>query len=78
MKAIKVVSVAGFQPGQTIAIDATDNLETGVIASVGTTGPRGSGITLTAALRQSHATGAQVSGNASTPGAPNRYDRGRK
>jgi len=77
MKTIRVLSVAGFAPGQPITIDASENAETGVIASVGTTGPNGSGITLTAALKQAHATAAQVSGNVPTPGAPNHYDRGR-
>ncbi len=76
-KTIKVLSVAGFEPGQAITVDASENLESGVIASVGTAGPNGTGITLTAALRQSHATAAPVSGNVATPGAPNRYDRGR-
>ena len=35
---IKVVSVAGFGPGQTIRIDTGANLETAVIATVGTPG----------------------------------------
>jgi hypothetical protein len=77
MKTIKVGSVAGFQPGQAIRIDASEHLETVVIVSVGTAGPAGSGITLTAALMQSHAAAAPVSGSTSTPGAPNRYDRAR-
>jgi hypothetical protein len=38
----------------------------------------GSGITLTAALTQAHAGGAQVATNLPTPGAPNRYDRARR
>jgi hypothetical protein len=74
---IKVFSVAGFQPGQPITIDAADNLETGVIESVGTTGPRGTGITLTAALKRPHASGVPLAGTLATPGAPNRYDGAR-
>jgi len=70
---IKVVSVAGFQPGQPISIDSTEAVEICVIASVGTTGPKGTGITLTSALKQSHANGAPLAGSASTPGAPNRF-----
>ncbi|HEX4309526.1 MAG TPA: arabinofuranosidase catalytic domain-containing protein, partial [Acidobacteriaceae bacterium] len=35
----------------------------------------GSGITLTTALTRDHAGAAQVAGSASTPGAPNHYDR---
>jgi hypothetical protein len=68
---LKVVSVAGFQPGQPIMIDAANTLETRVIAAVGTAGPNGTGITLTTGLKQAHATASQVSGNVSTPGAPN-------
>ena len=37
----------------------------------------GSGITLTAALTQAHASGAQIVSDVPTPGAPNRYFRGR-
>ena len=74
-KMIKVLSVAGFAPGQVITIDTNDHLETVVVAAVGTAGPLGSGITLSAALKQAHATTAQVSGNLSTPGAPNHYEK---
>ena len=35
----------------------------------------GSGITLTAALTRSHASGTQVAGGLPTPGAPNQYYR---
>jgi non-reducing end alpha-L-arabinofuranosidase len=139
---LKVTSVAGFGVGQTIRIDAGANLETAVIASVGTAGATtvgtatevgatvipvasmtgirvgqtitigsdgnyetavvvsnnrfgatitvavplkfahaagtqlsGTGITLTSALTQAHASLAQVAGSASTPGAPNHYYR---
>ncbi len=77
---IKVASVAGFAAGQTITIDTGENLETAVIATVGTADSRtagaqvsGSGITLTAALTRAHGVNAQVSSSAPTPGAPNKY-----
>ena len=72
-KNIKVVSVAGFLPGQPITVDGGDHLETGVIASVGTQGPNGTGINLTVALKQAHASGAPFAGGVATPGAPNKY-----
>ena len=140
---IKVTNVAGFNPGQTIRIDSGANLETGVIATVGTAGGStvgtatavgatvipvanaagfsngqtitidnganaetaiitaitrfggiaitvtpplthahatgaqvsGTGITLNAGLSREHASEAQVAGSASTPGAPNHYQR---
>jgi len=77
-KTIKVVGIAGFQPGQPITIDAADNLETGVIASVGTIGPKGSGITLIEGLKQAHASGVPLGGGVATPGAPNHYDKGQR
>jgi len=76
-KNIKVVSVAGFLPGQPITIDGGDTLETGIIASVGTQGPNGTGITLTAPLNKTHASGAPLAGIVATPGAPNQYYRKR-
>ncbi|SEF77402.1 Lamin Tail Domain [Bryocella elongata] len=77
-KTIKVLSVAGFAAGQVISIDTNAHLETIVIAAIGTAGSAGSGITLGAALKQAHAPAAQVSGNSSTPGARNHYDRGQR
>jgi hypothetical protein len=74
---IKVANVTGFEAGQTLTIDAGANLETAIVAKVGTAGPSGSGITLTAGLKQPHPHAAPVSGNVSTPGAPNHYERGR-
>ena len=73
---IKVTSVAGFEVGQPITIDAGTKLETGTIAKVGSAGVGGGGITLAAPLKQAHAHPAQVSGSVSTPGAPNQYYRG--
>jgi hypothetical protein len=92
---IPVVNVAGFSTGQTITIDSNTNSETAVIASVtrffgasviNVTTPltlahasgaqvSGTGITLNAALAKEHASEAQIAGSASTPGAPNHYQR---
>ena len=58
---IKVVSVDGFAAGQTIVIDTGTDAETAVIASVGTAGSGGTGITLTSALTKAHASGRLVS-----------------
>jgi beta-galactosidase/beta-glucuronidase len=57
---IKVSSVSNFAVGQTITIDAGANLETKVIAAVGTSGSTGGGITLTSALSHAHALGGAV------------------
>ncbi|MFL6035351.1 MAG: beta strand repeat-containing protein, partial [Gaiellaceae bacterium] len=58
---IKVVSVEGFAAGQSIVLDTGDAAETAVIATVGTPGPSGTGITLTAPLTKAHGSGRQVS-----------------
>ena len=74
---IKVADVTGFEAGQTITIDVNANAETAVIENVGTSGPAGSGITLTAALSKAHNNAprapVQVSSSFATPGAPNHY-----
>jgi hypothetical protein len=138
---LKVTSVEGFRPGQTILIDSGANLETAVVSTVGTAGATtlstssgvgatvlhtadvtgfskdqeiliddgansetavvsstrarggatitlaaplahahppggqisGSGISLTTRLNRTHTSGAQVSDNVPTPGAPNQY-----
>ena len=57
---VKVSSVTNFAAGQTVTIDAGANLETAVIASVGTAGSTGSGITLTAPLAKAHVLGGSV------------------
>jgi hypothetical protein len=58
---VKVGAVIGlFAPGQTISIDTGANAETAVIASVGTTGASGTGLTLTAPLTKAHASAAAV------------------
>ena len=58
-------------------IDTGANKETAVIATVGTAGVSGTGITLAAPLALAHAAGAQVTGGVPTPGAANRYYRRR-
>jgi hypothetical protein len=45
---IKVASVAGFVAGQTLLVDAGGNLETAVIATVGTAGATASGAAISA------------------------------
>jgi hypothetical protein len=57
---IKVTTITGFVAGQSVNVDTGAGLETRTIAAVGTAGATGSGITLTAALTQAHAAGAQV------------------
>jgi hypothetical protein len=91
---IPVANAAGFSNGQTITIDSGTNSETAVIASITRFGGMaitvtaplthahaagaqvsGTGIILNAALTREHAGEAQVAGSASTPGAPNHYQR---
>ena len=57
---IQVASVANFAAGQTVSIDTGAARETGTIAAVGTAGPAGTGLTLTAPLTAAHATRAAV------------------
>jgi beta-glucosidase-like glycosyl hydrolase len=57
---IKVVDVAGFIAGQTIAIDTGAALEVATIANVGTSGFNGTGLDLTAGLVNDHAGAAAV------------------
>jgi hypothetical protein len=59
---IKVASVSGFSIGMSITIDAGSNTESATIASVGTAGASGTGITLTAPLVKAHASGGIVYG----------------
>jgi hypothetical protein len=63
---IKVASVAGFTAGQTITLDLAPNDEQAVIASVGTAGAGGTGITLTAPLTKAHMVGSTVYGPTAT------------
>jgi hypothetical protein len=59
---VKVGSVAAMVAGQQLTIDTGANTETATIASVGTSGASGTGVTLTAPLTKAHATGARVYG----------------
>jgi len=59
---IKVGNVASFSAGQVITIDTGALLETATVASVGTAGATGTGLTLTAGLTNAHASGARVFG----------------
>jgi hypothetical protein len=59
---IKVGAVASFQPGQQITIDTGAATETATVASVGTAGATGTGVTLTAPLTKAHPSGARVFG----------------
>jgi hypothetical protein len=65
---IKVNSVAGLAASQTIVLEnATPANELAVIASVGTAGAAGTGVTLTAPLAKAHAAGGQVNVTATDP-----------
>jgi alpha-L-rhamnosidase len=57
---LRVASVAGFQVGDRITVDAGDNLETRTVTAVGTAGANGTGITVNAPLIIVHAQGAAV------------------
>ena len=57
---LRVASVQGFSAGDSIRIDTGANQEEKVIASVGTAGATGSGLTLTTPLTIVHAVGAAV------------------
>ena len=57
---LRVASVQGFSAGDSIRIDTGANQEEKVIASVGTAGANGSGLTLTTPLTIVHAVGAPV------------------
>ncbi|MDR3737087.1 MAG: alpha-N-arabinofuranosidase, partial [Acidobacteriaceae bacterium] len=90
---IPAANVDGFSKGQTITIDSGANSETAVVSSIRRFGAAitvaapltrvhaacslisGTGISLTAALTKAHTSGAQVSDNVPTPGAPNQYHR---
>jgi hypothetical protein len=57
---IKVASIAGFTAGTKIWIDVTSSAEQATIASVGTAGATGTGITLKSGLAKIHASGRPV------------------
>jgi hypothetical protein len=64
---VKVASVTNVIAGQPIFVDTGLNLETGVIATVGTAGAAGTGVTLTAPLTLAHASGARFHVNQGQP-----------
>ena len=57
---IKAASVAPFFVGQTITVDVGATSETATIASVGTAGAAGTGLSLATPLANAHAAGAKV------------------
>jgi hypothetical protein len=67
-----VASVAGGRGGATLTLTAP-------LTSAHASGAQvsGTGITLTVPMTRAHASGAPVNGGLPTPGAPNRYERGR-
>ena len=64
---VKVASVTNFVAGQPFFIDTGQNLEIGQIASVGTAGAAGTGVTLTAPLELAHASGVPFNVNQGQP-----------
>jgi hypothetical protein len=89
---LPAANVTGFSKGQTITIDSGANSETAIVSSIRLRGAAtitvaaplshahaagvqisGSGISLTAPLILTHTSGAKVSDNVPTPGAPNQY-----
>ena len=68
-----VVGVAGGRGGARVTVAAPLAHAHAVGAQIS-----GTGITLTAALTKAHAPGAQIASDLPTPGAPNKYSRGRQ
>src|SRR3954447_9073876 len=64
---VKAASVANLVDGQPFTIDTGQNLEVGQIASVGTAGATGTGVTLTAPLKFAHASGVPFRVNEGQP-----------
>jgi hypothetical protein len=64
---VKVASVTNLVAGQPFFIDVGQSLETGAIASVGTSGATGTGVTLTAPLKLAHASGVRFNVNQGQP-----------
>jgi hypothetical protein len=59
---IKLTALANVSTGDTLTIGTGQRMEWGVVASVGTAGPQGSGVTLTAPLKLPHTSGVDVWG----------------
>jgi non-reducing end alpha-L-arabinofuranosidase len=57
---IKLVALANLTSGDTLTIGTGQRMERAVVASVGTAGPDGTGVTLTAPLKLPHASGIDV------------------
>jgi hypothetical protein len=64
---VKVASVTNLTVGQPIFVDTGQNLEVGQIATVGTAGATGTGVTLTAPLTLAHPSGARFHVNEGQP-----------
>lgn len=64
---VKVVAVTNLTAEQPIFVDTGNSLEVGQIASVGTAGATGTGVTLTAPLKLAHASGARFHVNEGQP-----------
>lgn len=64
---VKVAAVTNLVAGQPFMVDTGQNLEVGQIASVGTAGATGTGVTLTAPLKFAHASGVPFRVNEGQP-----------
>src|SRR3954454_3589227 len=64
---VKVAAVTGLVAGQPFMVDTGQNLEVGRIATVGTAGATGTGVTLTAPLKLAHASGVPFRVNEGQP-----------
>ncbi len=65
---VKVASVAGLAAGLTVVVQTGSTVaETAVISTVGTAGPTGTGVTLSAALANAHPSGAAFTVYATDP-----------
>jgi hypothetical protein len=64
---VKVASVTNLVAGQPFMVDTGQNLEVGQIATVGTAGATGTGVTLTAPLKFAHASGVPFRVNEGQP-----------
>jgi hypothetical protein len=64
---VKVAAVTNLVAGQSFMVDTGQNLEVGQIATVGTAGATGTGVTLTAPLKYAHANGVPFRVNEGQP-----------
>jgi hypothetical protein len=70
---IKLTALADVSAGDTLTIGTGQRMERAVVASVGTAGPEGAGVTLTAPLKLPHTSGVDV--GAGAPAFPSRLPR---